>query len=111
MTIQDMFNTTATVQRATRTPSSTSSKGTVVWNDLITDISCRIQLLSGKEQDIYQQKGIIAQFKFFCLPQTIMIKEGDRIISNNKTFQVSYMDNWNFDDHHWRIFLQEEEPE
>lgn len=111
MTIQDMFNTVATVQRPTHTPSTTSSGGTLVWNDLIVDVSCRIQLMSGREQDVYMQKGIIAQFKFFCLPQATQIQEKDRIISNGKTFEVSYVDNWNFDDHHWRIFLIEEEPQ
>ena len=111
MTIQDLFQETCTIEEVVRTPDGSGGVGET-WADYITDLKCRFQAMSGREQAEYMKLEVKAGFKLFCLPQSKNIKEGQHRVKfsdgvEDRIFDIVFVDKWNFDEHHWKLLLEE----
>lgn len=111
MSIEDLFQETCTIEEVTRTPDGSGGVGET-WANYIEDLSCRIQALTGREQAEYMKLEVKAGSKLFCLPQSKDIKEGQhRVKFTNdfviRYFDIAFVDKWNFDEHHWKLILEE----
>ena len=107
MTIQDLFNQTCTIEKVVR--AADGSGGTdETWSNHIVDMPCRIQALKGRELEMYMKLEVNADFKLFCLPQSLDITEGTHRVSfQSREFDIVFVDKWNFDAHHWKLLLLE----
>ena len=106
MSIQDLFETTATIQRATRTQ-QTDGSFDEAWADLIVDVKCSIQAMSGTERAAYKKLEVVAGFKMFILPQSEDVFENDRVVWDGRVFDIVFVDKWHLIEHHWKLLLEE----
>jgi len=106
MAIQDLFETTATIQRATEGQDAAGGV-TEVWADLIVDVPCSIQAQSASERAAYKKLEVVAGFNMFILPQTEDVTEKDRVVWNGRTFDIIFVDKWHLISHHWKLVLEE----
>ena len=107
MSIEDLFDTTATIERATETQKPDASLAEE-WNPLIEDIPGSLQALSASERAAYKRLEVLASYVFFCLPQQIEVTQKDRLVhSSGKVFDIVYVDNWHQVQHHWKLVLEE----
>jgi len=106
MSIQDLFETTATIQRAAESQETDGSLKEV-WSDLIADVKCSIQALSASERAAYKKLEVVASFKMFILPQGTDITQKDRVVHNGRVFDIVFVDKWHLIAHHWKLILEE----
>lgn len=90
MSISDLYDTTATVKRKVETDDGQGSVTTAL-NDLIVDMPCHIWPLTGKEQDAYLKKEVIASYGLITAPQATTIIEKDVVIWNGAEYDVTFV--------------------
>jgi len=103
-----LLNKRATIQRLTRTSDSAGSF-TESWNNLYENVPCRVQPKSGKEQAIYSALKTVITHILYCGNQWNIV-EADRVVFENKNFNVVFVKNPDHIDHHLEIELLEITP-
>jgi len=112
MSFFDMLNQYCKIEQVARTPDGKGGT-TEVWSDYITNLRCRIRALNGREVDNLQKLEVNANFKCNIEPQELNITEKNhRLVFNDgfedRIFDITHVDKWNFDNHHWTLALFEQ---
>ena len=105
MAFSGLLNKTCTIQTVTRAKDQYGSSDETVTNTA-TNVPCRMQPMSGREQSIYSSDRAVATHKMFC-ETDVAITEDNRIVFNGSSFDVEFVKNVDFMDHHYELELRE----
>ena len=107
MAIADFLNRTATISRFTTVDDNYSDDADRTYADLIVDMAVRIRKLNASEAEQYLKRNVKASHRMYFLPQTELVREIDRVLSEGKKFDIVHVDNWNFQDIYFMVDMQE----
>jgi len=108
MSFNSLLNKRATIQRLTRT-SDGAGGFTEVWSNLYENIPCRVQPKSGLEQAKYSALKTVVTHVLYCNGNWNII-EADRVVFENKNFNVVFVKNPDHLLHHLEVEMYEVKP-
>lgn len=108
MSIEDLYTDTVTIKRKAETEDDDGSWSTVL-NDLIVDLSCHIWPLTGREQNDFMKRELIADYGLMCAPQVEAVKEKDVVIWNSKEYDIVWVVPQIVKQKYLKLYIQERE--
>ena len=108
MSVRTLSNITVTIQKLTKTKNAVGSIVTAT-SSRYSNVPCRIQPMSGKEQAIYNTETTVADHVMFIPDPTTYsgIVETDKVVYGTRTFDITLVRNIDIMSHHYECELRE----
>lgn len=105
MTFTGLLNTTVNVETQTRTR-DTYGTWTEAWSTKYSGMPCRVQPLSGSEQQIYGSERVVATHRIYC-ETDYSITEVNRIKHGSVYYNILFVANAAGHGHHQQIDVRQ----
>ena len=106
MSVESLMNRKVNIQRRTKTIDGTGT-ATETWTTIYTDMPCRIQPVGGMVQTLYARQVSQVSHKMFYPAGYPSVAEQDRVIDGANSYDVRFVSNPDFSDHHYEAALRD----
>jgi len=106
MSFRSLMNNKVTVKKSIQTKDAYAGV-TETWSIRYSNIPCRIQPMSGKEQAMYGSERVVATHKMFCDAKYKNISAHDEIWENSTRYDIELIREIDKMKHHLEIELRQ----